>query len=32
MTNKYYQKYKEKLREEPGEKYQNLCEQEKDKR
>ena len=32
MTNKYYQKQKEKLRKETRERYQNLSEEEKDKR
>ena len=32
MTNKYYQKQKEKLRKEARERYQNLSEEEKDKR
>ena len=32
MTNKYYQKQKEKLRKEARERYQNLSEEKKDKR
>ena len=32
MTNIYYEKHKEKLQKEAGEKYQNLSEEEKDKR
>ena len=32
MTNKYSQKPKERLRKEPLEKYQNLSEEEKDKK
>ena len=32
MTNKYYQKHKERLRKEAHEKYQNISEEEKDKR
>ena len=32
MTNKYYQKHKERLRQEARERYQNLSEEEKDKR
>ena len=32
MVNKYYQKHKEKLRKEARERYQNLSEDEKDKR
>ena len=31
MTNKYYQKHKERLRKEVREKYQNLSEEEKNK-
>ena len=31
MTNKYYQKHKERLRKESCERYQNLSEEEKDK-
>ena len=32
MTNKYYQKHKERLRKEAREKYQNLSKEEKDKK
>ena len=32
MVNKYYQNHKEKLRKEARERYQNLSEEEKDKR
>ena len=32
MVKKYYQKYKERLREEAHERYQNLSEEEKDSR
>ena len=32
MTNNYYQKHKEKLQKEAGERYQNLSEGEKDER
>ena len=32
MTIKYYQKHKERLRKEERERYQNLSEEEKDKR
>ena len=32
MTNNYYQKNKEKLRKEARERYQNLSEEEKDKK
>ena len=32
MVNKYYQKHKERLRKEARERYQNLSEEEKDKR
>ena len=32
MVNKYYQKHKERLRKEVRERYQNLSEEEKDKR
>ena len=32
MKNKYYQKYKEKLQQEAGERYQNLSEEETNKR
>ena len=32
MVNKHYQKHKEKLRKEARERYQNLSEEEKDKR
>ena len=32
MTNNYYQKHKEKFRKEALERYQNLSEEEKDKR
>ena len=32
MVSKYYQKHKEKLRKEARERYQNLSEEEKDKR
>ena len=32
MTNKYYEKHKERLRKEAGERFQNLSEEEKDKR
>ena len=32
MTTNYYQKYKEKLQKEARERYQNLSEEEKDKR
>ena len=31
MTNNYYQKHKERLRQEARERYQNLSEEEKDK-
>ena len=32
MVNKFYQKHKERLRQEVRERYQNLSEEEKDKR
>ena len=32
MTNKYYEKHKERLRKEAGERFQNLSEEEKHKR
>ena len=32
MTNKYYQKHKERILKEAGKGYQNLSEEEKDKR
>ena len=32
MTNKYYQKHKQKLQKDAHERYQNLSEEEKDKR
>ena len=32
MVNKYYQKYKEKLQKEARERYQNLSEEEKEKK
>ena len=32
MKNKYYQKHKERLRKEAGERYQNLSKDEKNKR
>ena len=32
MVNKYYQKHKERLRKEARERFQNLSEEEKDKR
>ena len=32
MVNKYYQKHKERLRKEVHERYQNLSEEEKDKK
>ena len=32
MTNKYYQKHKERLRKEARERYQNLSKEEKNKR
>ena len=32
VTNEYYQKHKERIQKEPRERYQNLSEEEKDKK